>query len=95
MGRKQTTAHLLQITAAALSLAIAVLRLEVHIEEMSLALPPQTQLSTLCAWQMTYALNLALKAELNSPVCQTEAHLLSCLYGAHRHLGLPHLARKT
>lgn len=57
LGRKLNTAHLLQITAAALSLAIAVSRLEVHIEEMSQAFPPQTQLSTLCAWQMTYVLN--------------------------------------
>lgn len=76
--RKWNTAHLLQITAAVLSLAVAVSRLEVHVEEMSQTVPSQTQLAALCAWQMTYVLNLARKAEINSAVSQTFG-LIKCL----------------
>lgn len=82
LGRKKNTAHLLEITASALSLAIAVSRLEVH-TEVSLDFPPQTQPSTLCAWQMTYALNLARKAEISSPVYQTLAHICCHAFVEH------------
>ena len=77
-GRKWNTAHLLQITAAVLSLAVVVSKLEVHIEEMSQTFPLQTQLATLCAWQMTYVLNLTRRAEINSAVSQTFG-LIKCL----------------
>lgn len=77
-GRKWNTAHLLQITAAVLSLAIGLSGLEVHVEETSQTFPPQTQLATLCAWQMTYVLNLTRKADINCPVSQIFG-LVKCL----------------
>lgn len=61
-GRKWNTAHLLDIADDLLSLAAAVLRLEVNIEEMLQTFPLQTQLAILGAWQMTYVLNLAQKS---------------------------------
>ena len=46
--------------------------------KMSQTFPRQTQLATLCAWQMTCVLNLARKAEINSAVSQTFG-LIKCL----------------
>lgn len=45
--------------------------------------PPQTQLSTLCTWQMTCALNVARKAEFNSLICQTLGHICCHAFMEH------------
>lgn len=88
LGRKWNTAHLLQITAAGLSLATVMTWLKVHVGEMSQIFPPQTQLATLCAWQMTYVLNLTRKAEIKEKKSSTVfwSHQMSVVMTSWRHI---------